>query len=105
VDLLFSDADGRFSLEKHQTLANDLCKLLKRAPEMAAAAEFIVRHCHYHNAGQEDSRIGFCMTAYVTGYGDSEEEARQRWAIALKLVQNATIQTAEPKARPSTHRI
>src|SRR5215469_6719217 len=49
VDLLFSDVDGRFSLEKHQMLADDLCKLLKRAPEMAAAAEFVVRHCHYHN--------------------------------------------------------
>ena len=104
VDLLFSDFDGRFSLEKHQELASDLCNLLKRAPEIAAAAEFIVRHCHYHSDGQGDSRIGFCMTTYVTGYGDSEEEARQRWAIALKLVQNATIQTAEPRSRPSTQR-
>jgi hypothetical protein len=93
VDLLFSDEDQRFSLEAHERLAEDLSNLLKRAPEMAAAAEFIVRHCHYHDDGNEsDSRIGFCITAYVTGYGDSQEESLQRWGIALKLLQHALVQ-------------
>ena len=93
VDILFSDDDKRFSLETHKELADDLCKLLKRAPEMAAAVEFIVRHCHYHADGnEEESRTGFCLTAYVTGYGDSEEEALKRWSIALKLVQHALVQ-------------
>jgi hypothetical protein len=95
VDLLFSDDSRRFSLPAHERLAEDVSKLLKRAPEMAAATEFIVRHCHYHDLAdgvESDSRMGFCITAYVTGYGDSEEEARLRWAIALKLVQNALVQ-------------
>jgi len=93
VDLLFSDDELRFSLEQHQTLAQDLCNLLKRAPEMAAATEFVVRHCHYHSDNnQADSRLGFCLSAYVTGYGDTEEEARQRWTIALKLLQHALVQ-------------
>ena len=101
VDLLFSD-ELRFSMEKHQTLAGDLCNLLKRAPEMAAAVEFVVRHCHYHDdKTPTDSRLGFCITAYVTGYGDSEDEARQRWIIALKLLQHAIVQVSRPK--PNIH--
>lgn len=100
VDLLFSDANRRFSLEAHARFTEELCHLLKRAPEMAAAAEFIVRHCHFHaDAGSatNDSRLGFCITAYVSGYGDSEEEALERWRIALKLVQHALVQVAATK--------
>jgi hypothetical protein len=99
VDLLFSDESQRFSLDAHARLAEYLCDLLQRAPEMAAAAEFVVRHCHYHAEGQEpESRIGFCLTSYATGYGDSEEEARQRWSIGLKLVQHALVQVAMTKS-------
>ena len=97
VDLIFSDDSTRFSLEKHETLAREVCTLLKRAPEMAASCDFVVRHCHFHNTDSRDSRIGFCITAYVNGYGDSEDEAHKRWAIALKLLQNALIQTAKTK--------
>lgn len=97
VDLLFSSMDLRFSLEKHEGLVEDLCKLLQRAPEIAAAAEFVVRHCHYHTGDDHsDSRIGFCVTAYITGFGDSDDEARQRWTIALKLLQHALVQLAKP---------
>ena len=97
VDLLFSKDELRFSLEKHEGLVEDLCKLLERAPEMAAAADFVVRHCHYHSSNnQDDSRLGFSITAYVTGFGDSEDEACQRWMIALKLLQNALVQLAKP---------
>lgn len=95
VDLLFRDEALRFSLAANERLAEDVANLLKRAPEIAAAAEFIVRHCHFHLDGQEsDSRIGFCITAYITGYGDSREEALQRWKIALTLAQNALVQVA-----------
>lgn len=93
VDLIFSDDASRLSMDKHNALAQEICNLLKRAPEMAASAEFVVRHCHYHEGDNQDhSRLGFCLTAYVTGYGDSEEEARQRWTIALKLLQHALVQ-------------
>ena len=95
VDLLFSADGPRFSLEKHEALAGDLCNLLKRAPEMAASAEFVVRHCHFHNSNSHaDSRIGFCITAYITGFGDSDDEAVKRWTIALKLLQNALVQVS-----------
>lgn len=99
VDLLFSKDDLRFSLEKHEELVEDLSKLLERAPEMAASADFVVRHCHYHRGdNQDDSRTGFSITAYVTGFGDSEDEAHQRWTIALKLLQNALVQVTRPQA-------
>jgi hypothetical protein len=95
VDLLFSDGNLRFSLSSHEALAQAVCTLLQRAPEMAAAVEFVVRHCHYHSGdAQSDSRLGFCLTAYVSGYGDNREEALQRWAIALKLLQNALVQAS-----------
>jgi hypothetical protein len=37
---------------------------------------------------------GFCFTAYVTGFGDSEHEPRLRWQIVLALLQNALVQLA-----------
>jgi hypothetical protein len=45
-------------------------------------------------AGGQASSAGFVVTAYVSGYDDDEEGARQRWAIALKLLQNALVQWA-----------
>lgn len=95
VDLIFSEEGSRISLEQHETLARELCRLLERAPEMAAAVEFVIRYCHYHVDGNDDiSTTGFCVTAYVSGYGDSEDEARKRWMIALKLLQHALVQIA-----------
>lgn len=93
VDLLFSAADARLSFEQHESFVQKMCKLLERAPEMSAGMEFVVRRCYYHQNGRpEDSVSGYSITAYVSGYGDSQEEALQRWMIALKLLQNALVQ-------------
>lgn len=119
VDLIFSANEPRLSLESHLELIEKLCALLKRAPDMAASVEFVVRRCYYHSSEDptpalerdapstrysaedpskfeeiQDSRSGFCITAYVSGFGDTDEESRQRWSIALKLVQHALIQSA-----------
>ncbi len=136
VDLLFAAPAPRVSLESHVEIVKKLSSLLQRAPEMPAAIEFIVRHCHYHSgenqkAGeltgeesvkvgalstqglrrrdgvyegieepsldlQTDSSVGFCITAYVSGFGDHDAEARQHWEIALKLLQHAIIQATRP---------
>jgi len=40
----------------------------------------------------DGSVTGFCFTAYVTGFGDSDHEPRLRWQIALALLQNALVQ-------------
>ena len=90
VDILFSDARCRFSFPEHENIAKRLTQLLQRAPEIPAAAEFLIRRCYYHDA--EKTRDGFYITFYLFGYGDDEIQSRQRWAIGLTLVQNAIRQ-------------
>jgi len=95
VDLLFAAEQPRFSLESHESLVKELCALLRRAPEMPASVEFVIRQCHYHSQVEsQGSSAGFCVTAYVSGFDDADEESRLRWAIALKLVQHALVQWA-----------
>ncbi len=48
IDLLFVDGPQRFSFAQHESLVKELCALLKRAPEMPASVEFVIRQCHYH---------------------------------------------------------
>ena len=88
VDLLFSD-QRRSSLREHEQLAKRLTELLRRVPEIPVAAEFLIRRCYYH---QPETRDGFYITFYLFGYGEEESQARQRWAIGLKLVENAIRQ-------------
>jgi hypothetical protein len=90
VDLLFSNETPRFSFEEHEQLVRRTTELLKRAPEIPAAAELIIRRCFYQTVSE--LRDGFYITFYLFGYGDEEAQARQQWAIALKLVENAVRQ-------------
>ena len=90
VDLLFSDEEARFSFPVHEKFATQLSALLKKAPEIPAAAEFLIRRCFYHSGPEVHD--GFYITFYLLGYGDDEKQAHQRWAIALKLVENAIRQ-------------
>ena len=46
------------------------------------------------------SVTGFCITAYVTGFGDDDNDPVRRWAIGLHLLQNAIVQlnaNSQPK--------
>ena len=86
IDLLFSD-DRRFDFPALEGFAKRLVSLLKQVPEIPAAAELLIRRAYYR-----EDRDGFYGTLYVFGYGDDEPQARQRWAIALKLVENAIRQ-------------
>jgi len=90
VDILFSREAARCSFAEHEQFAKRLTQLLKRVPEIPAAAELLIRRCFYHVA--DEIREAFYITLYLFGYGDSEQQARQRWAIALKLVENAIRQ-------------
>jgi hypothetical protein len=93
VDLVFVDDGPRSSLAKHEALARSLCELLKRAPEIAASVELVVRRCYFHiDETNEESQDGYAITAYVLGFGDEEQEARKRWSIALTLMQHALVQ-------------
>ena len=90
VDLMFSQGSLRFSFPEHEQLVRRIVQLLKRVPEIPAAAELIIRRCFYHVP--DGIRDGFYVTFYLFGYGDDEFQARQRWAIALKLVENSIRQ-------------
>jgi len=97
VDLLFQDEAMRFSFPDHERFADAMTKLLKRAPEISAAVEFIVRRCVYHVG--DELKEGFYFTFYLYGYGADEDEARQRWSIAMKLVENALLQLSAAEKR------
>jgi len=90
VDILFSQETSRHSFAEHEQFAKRITQLLKRVPEIPAAAELLIRRCFCE--GADEIHEGFYITLYLFGYGDDEPQARQRWAIALKLVENAIRQ-------------
>ncbi len=102
IDIIFHELGPRVSLERHEELADTASRLLRRVPEIPAAAELVIRRCYYHDAQAPDpdaSEAGYCVTFYLYGYGDDETEARQRWAIALKVVENALLQLSAAQRR------
>jgi hypothetical protein len=93
VDLVFSADELRLSFEAHESLVKSLGALLVRAPEMSAAIELVIRRCYYHpEDNPAESSDGFSITAYASGFGEDEAEARRRWSIALTLLQHALVQ-------------
>jgi len=53
VDLLFVDKDRGSQFSKNEHFVQSLAKLVRHAPEMASAAEFIVRRCVDHRDGTQ----------------------------------------------------
>jgi hypothetical protein len=88
VDLVFS-GEERFSFAEHEKLVKRLVELLKRAPEIPALVEFMVRRGFF---GRGNGREGFYLTFYLFGYSKDAENARRQWGIALKLAENAIRQ-------------
>jgi hypothetical protein len=83
----------RVLFSEHEQLVIRPTELLKRVPEIPAAAEFLVRRCYYTEP-ESRMREGFYVTTYVFGYGDDELQSRQQWAIGMKLVENALRQSS-----------
>jgi hypothetical protein len=94
VDLVFSETDARLSLSRHQQFVKKLVELLRRVPEIPAAAELCVRRCYFSEASAVQD--GFYLTLYVRGYGNHEARARQNWGVGLKLAGNVVIQLSRP---------
>jgi len=92
VDLLFTAPERQLAFADHEDYAAGLCHLLKGAPEMPASAEIMVRRCLYADHPDHD---GYYFTVYVSGFGETEPQARQRWSIALTLVQHALVQSVK----------
>ncbi len=101
VDLLFTEPEARVSFIQHEQWVKRMVQLLKQVPEISAAAEFIVRRCYYAFP-ENDAREGFYITSYLFGYGDDEADARKRWSIGLKLVENAILQLSAETVRKAS---
>jgi len=90
VDLVCSNSEKRRSFDFHEAFARKLTDLLRRAPEMPAAAEICVRRCFL--AETQPVLEAFYFTIYVNGYGADEAAAQTNWAIGLQLLGNAIMQ-------------
>jgi hypothetical protein len=97
VDFFFSESAEVFrqspqvSVEGYEEFLRKIVALLKRAPELPATAEFLLRRCYFHEK-QGDLREGFYVTFYLFGFGQDESKARQQWASAMNLARNAFAQ-------------
>ncbi len=94
VDWVFAADEPRYAFSAHDDFCRKLTSLLKKAPEIAATVEFIIRRCYFQRESSpaDEPRAGFYVTLYCFGYDDDEPSARKFWAIALKLVENALLQ-------------
>lgn len=93
VDVIFADRAQQLDFAANESLASQLSTMLSRIPDFASAAEFVVRRCYFHrNGNMDESEDGFCVTLYVSGYGDEDESARKNWTIGLAVVRNALLQ-------------
>ena len=96
IDLLFAAPEPRSRFADHELFVQAIARLLRHAPEMSSAAEFIIRRCVDHR-GQGDQDC-YHITFYLHGYGEDEQQARKQWAIALKTIQNAMIQLCSTRS-------
>ncbi len=102
-----SDPSPRLSIERHEGLAKSICALLKRVPEISSSAEFIIRRCYFRRRADDPKQhdAGFCITFYLFGYGDDENDARMRWCISLKVIENALLQLSAMERRKAREAI
>jgi len=84
-DIISRDPVVRLSFPEHEKLARRLVGLLRKAPDIPAVVEFVVRRCVF----TEEASEGCAVTCFVTGYGNDAAQARRQWGIALQLVMNA----------------
>ncbi|HUN89155.1 MAG TPA: hypothetical protein VMU28_10215 [Terriglobales bacterium] len=91
VDVAFRLPAPQTSFAMHEAFALRLVELLRRAPELPASMEAIIRRAHFEDP-DGNVREGFYFTLYVTGYGEDAAEAKQACGIALRLAGHATLQ-------------
>ena len=88
VDVIRREAGERFSFERHEAWVKAVAQRLRHYPAAAYSCELVVRRCYYRlEEDPEDSAVGFCVTVYVFGYGDTEEHTEcNSWKGALDRV-------------------
>ena len=98
VDFLLPPRSRR-AFAENEKFVQDLVRMLRHAPEMSSAVELMVRRCVDRRESGEPQEC-FYVTFLAHGYGEDEQQARKRWAITLKLVQNAITQLFSSRPRP-----
>jgi hypothetical protein len=83
IDVLARESKAYASFDGHERWARALAREMDLVPGSDFAAEFIVRPAWV--AGRD----GFAITAYVYGFGEDEERAREAWSAALQVVAQA----------------
>lgn len=76
----------------------DCDDLLKTAPSAESGNFHLERNSYLGNPMA--AVTGFCLTVYVTGFGDSDHDPVRRWTIGLNLLQHAIVQlnsNSQPK--------
>jgi hypothetical protein len=85
--------DVGHGMEGHADAAERAGSDIEKA-EATESLDVTVEDKRAGSSGPDGSVSGFCFTAYVTGFGDSDHEPGLRWQIALALLQNALVQLA-----------
>jgi hypothetical protein len=57
VDLVFAAPKPRLSFQAHRQIVDSLCSLLRRAPDIRASIEFILRHCYYRSVESQNRSV------------------------------------------------
>ena len=100
IDVVLAEEFSRLraDFDLHQRLARDLAGLLVAANEgLEAHAELVVRRCYFHrSASPEESDAGYCLTLFLTGYGESAAKASENLESAMGLAGEYLL-----KSRPS----
>lgn len=89
IDLLFEDETQRYSFEKHEAFAKNLCRLLSQTPEIPAAVELVIRRCYYRgealsevaDAGEKGAAGGTEEESGFEAEGRREAEEADREGI------------------------
>ena len=72
IDLAPVAEGPRYSFDEIEDWGRKIARLLQRAPEIPAAAEFVVRRCYYRDRTEPaPGHEGFYLTFYLSGYGDN----------------------------------
>ena len=91
VDVFFVASPLRFGgFEVHEPVARQFVQRVRKADDLQARAELVVRRVYY---GEDTQHAGLYWTLYATGYGADTASARQELAKALKILGNSLQRT------------
>jgi hypothetical protein len=93
----------RANFELHEGMAREIARSLETKDSIAATVEIVVRRCYFHRETKprkfretgwdmNESDAGYCLTMYVSGFGNSGEGATAAWEQAIGLAGACLLQ-------------